>query len=186
MDSSASVNAETSRLAVFAGSLVMAVILGGCQSQVSRIAAITTVEVVEPVTIPSNRARAVFHQGQQVDGAYPYDLYCELEVSSVSPLPQRIDKDLFVVGRTGSAFLSAADSRLPIGGPFVEVNCGDLIFYEVEYRLASDIQPGVRKIRCLQGFNACEEGVVPPTIESIADTLGPSFILSGDGSVPVR
>lgn len=168
---------DKSRLTLLAGILVLA----GCQSwQGSRVANLTTVEIVKPVTIPANRARAAFHDGQQVDGAYPYDLYCELEVSTVSPQPQRIDTDLFVVTKTKSAFLSDAESRLPIGGPFVEVNCGDLIFYEVEYRLGSNIQPGVRKLRCLQGFNACEEGVVSLSLESIAVTLGPSFVVSGN------
>lgn len=181
MNSSTSIKPDTLQLTVIVGLLAAAMGLNGCQSwQGSRIAAIATIEVIEPVTIPANRARAVFHAGQPVDGAYPYDLYCELEVSTVTEKPQQVDKDLFVVTSTSSAILSDADSRLPIGGPFVEVNCGDLIFYEVEYRLASDIQPGVRKIRCLQGFNACEKGVIPPTRESIGTVLGTSFIVSGN------
>ena len=166
-------------LAVIAGAAAVGPMLTGCQGTGSRsgIAPIGTVEVLQPVTIPANRARATFQDGKPVDGGEPYNLYCELEISTVSAQAPLVEKDLFAVTRTGSAFISDADSRLPISGPFVEVNCGDLIFYEVDYRIASDLQPGVRKIRCLQGFNACEGGVANPDRESIAAALGPTFLL---------
>lgn len=138
---------------------------------------IARVEIVRPVTIPANRARATFQGGHPVSGAYPYDPYCELEVSTVSEQPQRVEKDVFVVTRSGTAVLSDADARLPIAGPFVNVTCGDLIFYEVEHWLASDLQPGVRKIRCLQGFNACWGGAVRPGRDVIAAALGSAFVV---------
>ena len=135
------------------------------------------VEIVQPVTIPANRARATFQGGRQVSGGYPYNPYCELEISTVSEQPQRVETDVFVVTRSGSALISDADARLPIAGPFVNVTCGDLIFYEVEHWLASDRQPGVRKIRCLQGFNACWGGAVHPGRDVIAATLGKAFVV---------
>lgn len=164
--------------AATAGLLGIAFVLTACQSgPVPRYASsrIATVEILTPVTIPPGRARAVFQDGRAVDGAYPYDPYCELEISTVSEQPQQVQKDLLVVTRAGTAVLSDPVARLPLAGPFVDLECGDKIYYETTYWLASDRQPGVRKLSCLQAFNACWGEGHHQDRDSIKHALGPGF-----------
>ena len=139
---------------------------------VSRVA---TVEVIAPLTIPAKRARAIFQDGRPVYAADPYRPSCELEISTVSEQSQQVGRDLFVVTRINTAILSDPDARLPIVGPFVDITCGDRIWYEVELRLASDRQPGVRHLRCRQAFNACWGRGGYPGRDVIRRALGPAF-----------
>lgn len=136
---------------------------------------VATVEIVVPVTIPANRARAIFQDGRPVYAADPYRPSCELEVSTVSARDQQVGRDIFVVTRRYASMLSDPDHRLPLYGPFVDITCGDLIYYEVEYRLASDRQPGVRHLRCRQGFNACWGRGGFPGLDAVRDALGTGF-----------
>lgn len=169
------------RLSIFAAMTPMlagTLLLSACQTGPApryALPQIATVEILIPVTIPPNRARAVFQQGKPVDGAYPYEPWCELEISTVSEQPQQVDKDLLVVTRRNTAVLSDPVARLPLAGPFVDISCGDMIYYETEYRLASDRQPGIRKLSCLQAFNACWGEGHHLDRTSIEQTLGPAF-----------
>jgi len=155
--------------------------LAGCQSGPGPRYAppgLATVEILSPLTIPAGRARAVFQDGRPVDGGYPYDPHCELEVSTVSEQPQQVQKDLLAVTRTGTAVLSDPVARLPLAGPFVDIECGDMIFYETWFRLASDRQPGVRKLSCRQAFNACWGEGHHVSRDAIERALGPAFRLN--------
>ena len=136
---------------------------------------LATIEIVAPVTVPANRARAIFQGGGQVYAADPYAPYCELEISTVSAQSQQVGTDLFVVTRRNIAILSDPDARLPLYGPFVDITCGDKIYHEVEYRLASDRQPGVRHLRCRQAFNACWGRGGYPGRDAIRRALGTAF-----------
>lgn len=134
-------------------------------------------EVLAPVTIPANRARAHFQHGGPVFSVDAYEPYCELEISTVAEQPQRVERDVFLVRRVTTAILSDPEARLPLSGPFVDIDCGDRVYYEVAYRLASDLQPGVRKLSCRRAVNACWPGGGYPYLEEIRAALGPGFEL---------
>lgn len=134
-----------------------------------------TIEILAPVTIPANRARAVFQGGEPVYAADPYEPSCELEISTVSSQSQLVGRDLFIVTRRNAAVFSDPVARLPLVGPFVDVTCGDRIYYEIELRLASDRQPGVRHLRCRQAFNACWGRGGYPGLDGIRRAAGPAF-----------
>lgn len=153
--------------------------LWGCGSAPARYqpAAIATLEILTPVTVPAGRARTHFQGGRPVYSVDPYRPYCELEIDTVAETPQRVEPDLLVVRDRTTALLSDPEARLPLSGPFVDLQCGDRIYYEVAYRLASDRQPGVRKLSCRLAFNACWEPGRYPTGADIRDALGPGFRL---------
>lgn len=136
-----------------------------------------TVEILAPVTIPANRARAIFQGGEPVYAADPYEPSCELEISTVSAQSQVVSKDLFVVTSRKAAIFSDPVARLPLIGPFVDITCGDMIYYEIELRLASDRQPGVRHLRCRQAFNACWGQGGYPGRDAIRRAVGRSLCI---------
>lgn len=157
---------------------IAALALAGCRSMADTrdvSVGFAKVEILAPVTIPANRARAVFQDGRRVYAADPYRPYCELEVSTVSMEDQAVGRDLFVVTRRNTAILSDPDHRLPLYGPFVDITCGDRIYYELEFRLASDRQRKVRNLRCRQAFNACWGRGGYPSGEAIRGALGATF-----------
>lgn len=156
------------------------VLLGGCRTWPDaryQPSAFATLELLAPVTIPAGRARAHFQGGKPVYSVDAYRPYCEFEISTVSEAPQQVEPDRLVVRGTTTALLSDPEARLPLSGPFVDLSCGDRIYYEVAYRLASDLQPGVRKLSCRLAFNACWGPGRYPSGGEIRDALGPGFRL---------
>ncbi|MEJ2575792.1 MAG: hypothetical protein P8106_03650 [Gammaproteobacteria bacterium] len=136
------------------------------------------VVVLKPQTVPAGRARTFYQAGGSVARVDVYEPYCELEINTVADHPQTIAPGRFRVVRGGTALLSDPDARLPIFGPFVDVGCGDEIYYEVDYRLSSAAQPGVRQLRCRQAFPACGPGAFRyPSKEVVQDTLGEAFFI---------
>jgi len=139
---------------------------------------IGAVVVLKAQTVPADRARAFYQDGGPVAAVDEYEPHCELEIATVAEHPQTIAPDRFRVVRGGTAMLSDAEARLPVFGPFVDIGCGDKVYYEVEYRLSSTAQPGVRLLRCRQAFPVCGPGAFHyPSKEIVQTTLGEAFFI---------
>lgn len=156
-------------------------VLGGCQmlpGQQYVPGGIGTIEIGAPQTVPPGSARIFYQGGRPVAVVDRYEPHCELEISTVSEREQTVAPGRFRVVRGATAVLSDPDARLPLFGPFVDVGCGDEVYYEVEYRLASEEQPGVRLLRCRQAFPICGPGRHHyPTREMVDAALGKDFFV---------
>ena len=136
------------------------------------------VDILVPQEIPPASARARYQGGERVALVDEYEPHCELEVNTVSPSARVVQPGRFTVVGGGTAVLSDPDARLPLYGPFVDLGCGDAVYYEVEYRLASESQPDVRLLRCRQAFPVCSpEGQYYPSREVVQRTLGEGFFI---------
>jgi hypothetical protein len=110
------------------------------------------VDILAPQVIAPASARAWYQGGERVAVVDEYAPHCELEVNTVSP-SERV-------------------------GPFADVACSDAVYYEVEYRLASETQPDVRLLRCRQAFTACgPESHHYPSRDVVQQTLGEGFFI---------
>ncbi len=151
------------------------VLLAGCGGNPPRAPAIGVVNLTQEVVIPPNRARTVFQGGRQIDAGGRYDPHCELEISTVSDRTQVVKPDTFGVRRIGNRVVGDQNSGIPprIWGRDAFFCIEDMI-YETDIRLASDIQPGVRRLLCRQAFSTCGGGryLSLPEIQQI---LGPNF-----------
>lgn len=155
--------------------LFTVVLLAGCGGNPSRPAGAGVVELNRELVIPANRARTVFEAGRQVDAGGKYVPHCEFEISTVSESPQVVKPDVFGVQRIGNRIVGDQDSGAPpsLFGRDAFFCIADMI-YETDIRLASDIQPGVRRLLCRQTFDTCTGGryLSLPEIQQI---LGSSF-----------
>lgn len=156
---------------------VILVILAGCGGNPTRsqAPAVGVVILKQDVVIPANRARTVFQGGRQVDAGGRYVPHCELEISTVSEQPQVVKQDTFGVQRIGNRVVGDQDSGAPprLWGRDAFFCIADMI-YETDIRLASDIQPGVRRLLCRQTFDTCGGGRYL-SIPEVQQILGPKF-----------
>ena len=160
--------------------LVPLVLATGCQTGPGEryaLADITGLEIIDPVTIPPGSAHTVFQSGRAAVGIDPYRPHCELEISTVAEQVQQIEPDRLAVTRGATAVLSDPVARLPLAGPFVDIGCGDMVYYESRYWLRSDRQPGVRTLSCRQAFNLCWGDAYHLTREDMSNALGSAFRL---------
>ena len=150
-------------------------LLAGCMAGQPARPGVGVVTLTREITIPPNRARAVFQGGRQVDGGGGYAPHCELEISTVSEQPQVVRPDRFGVRRIGSRVVGDQDTGMPprLFGRDAFFCIEDMI-YETDIRLGSDIQPGVRRILCRQTFDTCTGGRFL-SLGEIQAILGPSF-----------
>jgi hypothetical protein len=136
------------------------------------------VDILVPQVIPPASARARYQGGERVPVVDEYEPHCELEVNTVSPSERVVQPGRFTVVGGGTAVLSDPDARLPLYGPFVDLACGDAVYYEVEYRLASELQPDVRLLRCRQAFAVCgPDEHHYPSRDVVRQTLGEGFFI---------
>ena len=154
---------------------IASVLLAGCMAGQPARPGVGVVSLTQEVTIPPNRARAVFQDGRQVDGSGRYTPHCELEISTVSEQPQVVRPDRFGVRRIGNRVVGDQDTGMPprFFGRDAFFCIEDMI-YETDIRLGSDIQPGVRRILCRQTFDTCTGGRFL-SLREIQAILGPSF-----------
>jgi len=115
------------------------------------------VELTRPLTIPAGRAHATFQGGGQVGGVNRYSPWCELEIDTVSPRPQRVEPIRISIDRVGDAFIKDYNTRMPalIGG----LSCSDLVFQETTWWAAPESYP-VLYLRCYAPYTNCIFG--PP------------------------
>jgi hypothetical protein len=136
------------------------------------------VDILAPQVIAPASARAWYQGGERVAVVDEYAPHCELEVNTVSPSERVVRPGRFAVVGGGTAVLSDPNARLPLYGPFADVACSDAVYYEVEYRLASETQPDVRLLRCRQAFTACgPESHHYPSRDVVQQTLGEGFFI---------
>jgi hypothetical protein len=156
-------------------------VLGGCQMLPGEQfvpGGIGTISIDAPQTVPAGGARIFYQDGGPVATVDRFEPHCELEISTVSEQTQTVAPGRFRVVRGATAVLSDPEARLPLFGPFVDVGCGDEVYYEVEYRLVSEAQPGVRLLRCRQAFPICGPGRHHyPTRDMVEATLGKDFFI---------
>ena len=156
--------------------LLVIAVLAGCGGNPPRSSpGVGVVNLTREVVIPANRARTVFEGGRQVDAGGRQAPHCEFEISTVSKRPQVVEPDTFGVRRIGNRIVGDQDSGIPpsMWGRDAFFCIQDMI-YETDIRLASDVQPGVRRLLCRQTFDTCHRGWYL-TLPEIQQILGPTF-----------
>jgi hypothetical protein len=134
--------------------------------------------LLQDLTIPAGRARAVFQDGRQVGSVDRYRPHCELEISTVSEEPQRLAADRLFVQRRDRRIVSDENAAIPAFGfgfatPW---GCTEDNFYETLFWLRAEQQPGVRRLLCRDWYRSCDAGR-HLTLDEILQVLGPAFRL---------
>jgi hypothetical protein len=124
------------------------------------------------ITVPADRARVTLQRGGIAPGVHPFDIWCQLEVNDVMPVPQTVHADTFTVRKVSSEVTHVvvnqnatlvAESRGG-SGPSDETHIWHLW-------LSSAQQPNVRRLSCGGVFQQPWQARYPSIIE-IRGTLG--------------
>lgn len=151
---------------------VAVLVLAGCMGMAGRPIpyGLVRMELLEPITIPAGRAHAKFQGGRQARAVNRYEPWCDLEIRTVSGVPQRVEPADLVVGRVEQGFIRDYNTRAPalLGG----LSCDDLVFKETTWWMRPDSDSPVLYLRCYAPYTNCRFGP-PLSPEQIQAAVGP-------------
>jgi hypothetical protein len=132
--------------------------------------------LLQDLTIPEGRARALFQDGRQVVAVDRYRPHCELEISTVSEQPQSLAADRLLVRRRERRVVSDENAAIPAFGWGFGSPWGDYQdnFYETLFWLRAETQPGVRRLLCRDWYRSSDIGRYL-TLDEMLRVLGPQF-----------
>lgn len=158
--------------------LLLGLALGGCSNHQRPTGTGAWVLLPQLVTIPAGNAHARFQAGRQVSGTNRLDPYCELEITTVSDLPQQASAGRYAVLKERFTLLRDPTTRIPalIGG----VSCSDPLFQESFWRLGMGSGGNLHSLRCIRPFYHC--AFVPPLgLDEVGAVTGAALRIEGPG-----
>jgi len=161
--------------------LLVPLILGGCTSWLPDYSGEDSgwrLVLRKPLTVAPENARVFLQDGRMLPSLAfnQYKPSCSLEVRNLSPQPQIIEPDTFVVNRIQPLREEVASWRpvmlasLRLAGADVDSGPAD-IFLGYHFWLGSEKQPDVLRMTC-RGVFATPWEAEYPTLEEIAHALG--------------
>ncbi len=142
----------------------------------------------KPLVVAPENARVFLQDGRMLPSLAfnQYRPSCSLEVRNLSPQPQTIEPDTFVVNRIQplreevAAWRPVKLASLSLASAAVDASPAD-IFLGYHFWLSSDAQPDVLRMTCRGVFAEPWEAEYP-TLEEIAHALGGYAELKGGAS----
>ena len=147
-------------------------IVGGCAGGFGGQAVpygMIAVKMERPLTIPAGRAHTKFQGGRQVRAVDRYSPWCELEIETVSEVPQLVEPEPLAVVRVTHAFIKDYNTRMPalLGG----LSCDDLVFQETTWWFDSRSVYKSIYLRCFAPYTNCIFGP-PLSPEQMQNVVG--------------
>lgn len=128
------------------------------------------------VSIDANLARAYFQYGKQINKKHieKYQPHCYLLLSTLSENEQLIQPDTFIINKVERDFIVSTDQQryASIGMNLFDTS---LVEYVNIYHLASNSQPNVLSLNCLQWSDSSDRLYL--TIGEVRQALGQYFSL---------
>lgn len=158
------------------GLLGLALVLGGCAFGEGRGSVGALVMIPEPVPIPAGLAHARFQGGRLVPGTNRLAPYCELEIKTVSEVPQEALPGRYRVIRERFTLLRDPTTRLP--ALITGISCHDPLFQESLWRLAGESGGNLHSLRCIRPIYHCAPAP-PLMLGEVGGVTGPAVQVVG-------
>ncbi len=136
----------------------------------------------QPVEIQPGEASLRLQFGRVVprNGVQEQEPHCIFEIDPVRATIQRIESDVFTVTRVErGVWMSAIPALGVLRVGLLDRSGPTLIYYQTEFRLRSERQPGVRSLLCqsLKSAAGIDPNMRHLTLEEIRQALGSIFTL---------